>query len=88
MMLVCSWIDSLCSRKPLGWFQRTVYEWDPHFKFPNRIIGTTIISLVGLYTVQTDKHFLEDLVHTLDLQWGTRVLLVFPSDDVGRLQSQ
>ncbi|KAF3852022.1 hypothetical protein F7725_005377, partial [Dissostichus mawsoni] len=26
--------------KPLSWFQRRVYEWDPYFKFPNRIIGT------------------------------------------------
>lgn len=43
---------SLCCRKPLGWFQRRVYEWDPNFKFPNRIIGTAIISLIGLYTVQ------------------------------------
>uniref|UniRef100_A0A8C4E3R2 STRA6-like n=1 Tax=Dicentrarchus labrax TaxID=13489 RepID=A0A8C4E3R2_DICLA len=40
--------------KPLSWFQRRVYEWDPYFKFPNRIIGTTIISLIGLYTVQKD----------------------------------
>ncbi|XP_049901242.1 STRA6-like [Epinephelus moara] len=37
--------------KPLSWFQRRVYEWDPHFKFPNRIIGTIIISLIGLYTM-------------------------------------
>lgn len=48
----CSHINSLlCLRKPLSWFQRRVYEWDPHFKFPNRIIGTAIISLIGLYTV-------------------------------------
>lgn len=37
--------------KPLIWFQRNVYEWDPFFKFPNRIIGTAIISLIGLYTM-------------------------------------
>ncbi|XP_029297400.1 STRA6-like [Cottoperca gobio] len=37
--------------KPLSWFQSRVYEWDPYFKFPNRIIGTVIISLIGLYTV-------------------------------------
>ncbi|XP_073326798.1 STRA6-like [Pagrus major] len=37
--------------EPLSWFQRKVYEWDPHFKFPNRIIGTAIISLIGLYTM-------------------------------------
>ncbi|XP_061778793.2 STRA6-like isoform X2 [Nerophis lumbriciformis] len=37
--------------KTLSWFQRRVYEWDPDFKFPNRIIGTAIISLIGLYTM-------------------------------------
>uniref|UniRef100_A0A8C6UHI0 STRA6-like n=1 Tax=Neogobius melanostomus TaxID=47308 RepID=A0A8C6UHI0_9GOBI len=36
--------------EPLSWFQRKIYEWDPHFKFPNRLIGTAIISLIGLYT--------------------------------------
>lgn len=34
-----------------SWFQRRVYDWDPHFKFPNRMIGTSVISLIGLYTV-------------------------------------
>uniref|UniRef100_A0A3Q0RFE0 STRA6-like n=1 Tax=Amphilophus citrinellus TaxID=61819 RepID=A0A3Q0RFE0_AMPCI len=37
--------------KPLTWFQRRVYEWDPYFKFPSRIIGTVVISLIGLYTM-------------------------------------
>ncbi|XP_072525676.1 stimulated by retinoic acid gene 6 protein-like [Salminus brasiliensis] len=31
------------------WFQRKVYDWDPYFKFPNRMIGTAVISLIGLY---------------------------------------
>ncbi|XP_052403137.1 stimulated by retinoic acid gene 6 protein-like isoform X2 [Carassius gibelio] len=34
-----------------SWFRRKVYDWDPHFKFPNRMIGTSIISLIGLYTL-------------------------------------
>ncbi|XP_022537430.2 STRA6-like [Astyanax mexicanus] len=44
-------------RRPTGrllektWFQRRVYEWDPYFKFPNRMIGTAVISLIGLYMV-------------------------------------
>lgn len=37
--------------KPLSWFERHIYEWDPHFKFPNRLIGTVIISLLALYTL-------------------------------------
>ncbi|KAK7929327.1 hypothetical protein WMY93_005722 [Mugilogobius chulae] len=36
--------------KTLNWFQRHVYEWDPHFKFPNRLIGTAIISIITLYS--------------------------------------
>ncbi|XP_006629816.3 STRA6-like [Lepisosteus oculatus] len=32
-----------------SWFQRKIYDWDPYFKFPNRLIGTTIISLIDLY---------------------------------------
>uniref|UniRef100_A0AAV2LKT2 Stimulated by retinoic acid gene 6 protein-like n=1 Tax=Knipowitschia caucasica TaxID=637954 RepID=A0AAV2LKT2_KNICA len=41
--------EAVCS-KSLNWFQRNIYEWDPHFKFPNRIIGTCIISFLVLYT--------------------------------------
>uniref|UniRef100_A0A3B3ZE08 Uncharacterized protein n=1 Tax=Periophthalmus magnuspinnatus TaxID=409849 RepID=A0A3B3ZE08_9GOBI len=40
----------------LNWFQRRVYEWDPHFKFPNRLIGTAIISLLTLYMVPRYKY--------------------------------
>ncbi|XP_035385691.1 stimulated by retinoic acid gene 6 protein-like isoform X2 [Electrophorus electricus] len=32
-----------------SWFRRKVYDWDPYFKFPNRMIGTAVISLIGLY---------------------------------------
>ncbi|KAL7841117.1 hypothetical protein SRHO_G00248080 [Serrasalmus rhombeus] len=31
------------------WFQRKVYDWDPYFKFPNRMIATTVMSVIGLY---------------------------------------
>ncbi|XP_026215794.1 STRA6-like isoform X2 [Anabas testudineus] len=49
--------------QPLSWFQRRVYEWDPYFKFPNRIIGTAIISLIGLYIgVEKWKDTLNQLI--------------------------
>ncbi|XP_037388597.1 stimulated by retinoic acid gene 6 protein-like [Pygocentrus nattereri] len=32
-----------------SWLRRKVYDWDPYFKFPNRMIGTSVISLIGLY---------------------------------------
>ncbi|XP_049328630.1 stimulated by retinoic acid gene 6 protein-like [Astyanax mexicanus] len=31
------------------WFRRKVYDWDPYFKFPNRMIATAVVSLIGLY---------------------------------------
>lgn len=40
-------------RKPAlelkSWFQRKIYTWDPCFKFPSRMIGTTVLSLICLY---------------------------------------
>uniref|UniRef100_A0A673GWG6 Stimulated by retinoic acid gene 6 protein homolog n=2 Tax=Sinocyclocheilus rhinocerous TaxID=307959 RepID=A0A673GWG6_9TELE len=43
-----------------SWFRRRVYDWDPHFKFPNRMIGTSIISLIGLYTMTLADYSLSD----------------------------
>ncbi|KAM9314808.1 STRA6-like [Pholidichthys leucotaenia] len=57
--------------KPLSWFQRRVYEWDPYFKFPSRIIGTAVISLIGLYTMTLADYSLSDVAFdTLD-NWKT-----------------
>ncbi|XP_064199967.1 stimulated by retinoic acid gene 6 protein-like [Anguilla rostrata] len=44
----------------LSWFQRKVYTWDPLFKFPNRMIGTSIISLIGLYIMTVADYSLSD----------------------------
>uniref|UniRef100_A0A667X0L2 STRA6-like n=1 Tax=Myripristis murdjan TaxID=586833 RepID=A0A667X0L2_9TELE len=49
------------SSESLSWFQSRVYEWDPCFKFPNRIIGTAILSLIGLYTITLADYSLSDL---------------------------
>ncbi|ROI15953.1 Stimulated by retinoic acid gene 6 protein-like [Anabarilius grahami] len=43
-----------------SWFRRKIYDWDPHFKFPNRMIGTSIISLIGLYTMTLADYSLSD----------------------------
>ncbi|CAM4499872.1 unnamed protein product [Leuciscus chuanchicus] len=43
-----------------SWFRRKVYDWDPHFKFPNRMIGTSIISLIGLYMMTLADYSLSD----------------------------
>ncbi|XP_071244077.1 STRA6-like isoform X3 [Salvelinus alpinus] len=59
-------VQRLLRRSPIdrkletSWFQRRVYDWDPHFKFPNRMIGTSIISLIGLYTMTLADYSLSD----------------------------
>uniref|UniRef100_A0A8C5M1B8 Stimulated by retinoic acid gene 6 protein-like n=1 Tax=Leptobrachium leishanense TaxID=445787 RepID=A0A8C5M1B8_9ANUR len=44
-------------RKPVEeektWFERKIYLWDPCFKFPSRMIGTTVLSLFCLYIFVT-----------------------------------
>ncbi|MED6255936.1 hypothetical protein ATANTOWER_017212, partial [Ataeniobius toweri] len=55
--------------KPLSWFQTRVYEWDPYFKFPNRIIGTAIISIIGLYTMTLADYSLSDVAFDRVEDW-------------------
>lgn len=59
------YVQSLLQRPPeslpeKSWFQRKIYDWDPYFKFPNRMIGTSIISFIGLYTVTLADYSLSD----------------------------
>ncbi|CAK6976621.1 STRA6-like isoform X2 [Scomber scombrus] len=60
---------TLARSKPLSWFQRRVYEWDPYFKFPNRIIGTIIISLIGLYTMTLADYSLSNVAFDQAEKW-------------------
>ncbi|XP_071390161.1 STRA6-like [Centroberyx affinis] len=55
--------------EPISWFQSRVYEWDPYFKFPNRIIGTAVISLIGLYTMTLADYSLSDLAFDQVDRW-------------------
>ncbi|XP_037349679.1 stimulated by retinoic acid gene 6 protein-like [Talpa occidentalis] len=32
-----------------SWFQTRIYEWDPCFQFPSRMIGTTVLAFICLY---------------------------------------
>ncbi|XP_073662416.1 stimulated by retinoic acid gene 6 protein-like isoform X3 [Tursiops truncatus] len=32
-----------------SWFQTRIYEWDPYFQFPSRMIGTTVLAFICLY---------------------------------------
>ncbi|XP_077460577.1 STRA6-like isoform X2 [Stigmatopora argus] len=57
------------SKAPKNWFQSRLYESDPHFKFPNRIIGTAIISLIGLYTMTLADYSLSNLAFGQVERW-------------------
>ncbi|CAK6433801.1 unnamed protein product [Pipistrellus nathusii] len=35
--------------KKKSWFQSRIYEWDPCFQFPSRMIGTTVLAFICLY---------------------------------------
>ncbi|XP_067438448.1 STRA6-like [Thunnus thynnus] len=72
--------------KPLSWFQSRVYEWDPYFKFPNRIIGTAIISLICLYTVTLADYTLSKVVFDKAEEWkDTLKNLVTSCNNTGAL---
>ncbi|XP_020766274.2 stimulated by retinoic acid gene 6 protein-like isoform X3 [Odocoileus virginianus] len=32
-----------------SWFQTRIYEWDPYFQFPSRMIGTIVLAFICLY---------------------------------------
>ncbi|XP_027139013.1 STRA6-like isoform X1 [Larimichthys crocea] len=72
--------------KPLSWFQRKVYEWDPNFKFPNRIIGTSIITLIGLYTMTLADYSLSNVAFDRLESWkNTLNHLVISCNQTGAL---
>uniref|UniRef100_A0A8D0GT92 Uncharacterized protein n=1 Tax=Sphenodon punctatus TaxID=8508 RepID=A0A8D0GT92_SPHPU len=55
-------------RKPLkeqakkSWLQRRVYEWDPHFRFPSRMIGTAVLALICLYIFVVTEFYIYQYV--------------------------
>ncbi|KAM8962071.1 stimulated by retinoic acid gene 6 protein-like [Pelodytes ibericus] len=58
-------------RKPVqeekSWFERKIYTWDPCFKFPSRMIGTTVLSLFCLYIFVTiEFSAFKYIIHLLD----------------------
>nr|XP_031533184.1 stimulated by retinoic acid gene 6 protein-like isoform X1 [Vicugna pacos] len=47
-------VKQLLRKRPLqerkkSWFQTKIYEWDPCFQFPSRMIGTTVLAFICLY---------------------------------------
>ncbi|KAJ8271253.1 hypothetical protein COCON_G00101120 [Conger conger] len=52
--------DRVSKGRVRSWFERNVYEWDPYFKYPNRMIGTSIICFIGLYAITVADYSLCD----------------------------
>ncbi|XP_044295605.1 stimulated by retinoic acid gene 6 protein-like isoform X2 [Varanus komodoensis] len=49
------YVHRLFRKRPLqpdqkSWIQRKLYHWDPHFKFPTRLISTIVLVIRCLYT--------------------------------------
>lgn len=43
----------LSNRQPYkSWMKRKVYEWDPYFRFPSRMICTAVLAIICLYMVR------------------------------------
>ncbi|XP_062984567.1 stimulated by retinoic acid gene 6 protein-like isoform X2 [Elgaria multicarinata webbii] len=48
------YVQQLMKKPPLEqpqkfWIQRKVYEWDPHFHFPSRMISMAVLAIICLY---------------------------------------
>ncbi|KAF7686645.1 hypothetical protein HF521_015038 [Silurus meridionalis] len=61
------YVQTLLGRPPeqaveKSWFRRKVYDWDPYFKFPNRMIGTAVISFIGLYAMTLADYSLSGFI--------------------------
>uniref|UniRef100_A0ACB8ETE9 Uncharacterized protein n=1 Tax=Sphaerodactylus townsendi TaxID=933632 RepID=A0ACB8ETE9_9SAUR len=49
-----------------SWIQRKVYEWDPYFRFPSRMICMAVLALICLYMfVVFEFYFMKSLIQTL-----------------------
>ncbi|RXM96768.1 Coiled-coil domain-containing protein 180 [Acipenser ruthenus] len=72
-----------------NWFQRKIYDWDPNFKFPNRMIGTSIISLICLYIFTLAEYSVSDIAFKeLDLFKEALKVVGESSNDTGNILTQ
>nr|XP_056704917.1 stimulated by retinoic acid gene 6 protein-like [Euleptes europaea] len=50
-----------------SWIQRKVYEWDPCFRFPSRMICMAVLAIICLYMFVVTEFYVKKLVlHTLN----------------------
>lgn len=53
-----------------SWFQTRIYEWDPCFQFPSRMIGTTVLAFICLYLVSRSEQILFCFINGVGLGQG------------------
>ncbi|XP_060720696.1 STRA6-like isoform X2 [Tachysurus vachellii] len=62
------YVQTLLRRHPeqpveKSWIRRNVYDSDQYFKFPNRMIGTAVICLIGLYMMTLADYSLSGFIY-------------------------
>uniref|UniRef100_A0A8C6Y5L5 Stimulated by retinoic acid gene 6 protein-like n=1 Tax=Naja naja TaxID=35670 RepID=A0A8C6Y5L5_NAJNA len=45
------WPSKVVLSPQKSWIQQHIYEWDPYFQFPSRMISTTVLAIICLYMV-------------------------------------
>ncbi|KAH0628476.1 hypothetical protein JD844_009710 [Phrynosoma platyrhinos] len=68
----------LINRQPeKPWFQRKVYEWDPYFQFPSRMICMAVLAIICLYMFVVMEHYIymqvSRALETLELDLETLI---------------
>ncbi|KAJ7335096.1 hypothetical protein JRQ81_013037, partial [Phrynocephalus forsythii] len=66
------YVQRLLRKPPLeqpqkkSWIQQKVYEWDPYFQFPSRMISTAMLAIICLYMfVVIEQHVYRLVLHDL-----------------------
>ncbi|KAK9407979.1 hypothetical protein NXF25_006753 [Crotalus adamanteus] len=61
------YVQQLLRKPPLqkpqkSWIQQKIYEWDPYFQFPSRMISTTVLAIICLYMFAVIEYYVYKLV--------------------------
>lgn len=79
------WCSFIHREREKSWFQTRVYDWDPCFQFPSRMIGTLVLASICLYLVSSTMKILSYSVTEKGLGFGH---LVFGSSVCLMLRSE
>ncbi|XP_058158080.1 stimulated by retinoic acid gene 6 protein-like isoform X2 [Dasypus novemcinctus] len=72
--------------KKKSWFQTRIYEWDPCFQFPSRMIGTTVLAFICLYLfIVIEFCMFMDVRDELDVLEGKLESYVISTNETGAL---